>query len=231
MNDAIEFSPKKKASFLSYFQHYKHGLIAIAYLILYMIWFTHLEDFRTKDRIIIHMELDNYIPFSEIFIVPYFLWFFYVAAAVILLIFQNRNEYYRTCAFLFTGMTLFLIVSTLWPNGLTLRPAVMTRDNIFTQMVTFLHQIDTPTNVWPSIHVYNSIGAHLAILRSNYGVKRWVRITSFTLCTLIIMSTMFLKQHSISDVIAAFALAAIMYLIVYRPDYLIHREKSAEALS
>jgi membrane-associated phospholipid phosphatase len=231
MNDTIEYVLKKKASFSSYLQRYGHGLIAIAYLFLYMIWFTHLEDFRTKDRTIIHMELDNYIPFSEIFIVPYFLWFFYVATAVILLIFQNKSEYYRTCAFLFTGMTLFLIVSTLWPNGLTLRPAVMTRDNIFTRMVSFLHQIDTPTNVWPSIHVYNSIGAHLAILRSNFGTKRPVRIASLTLCTLIIMSTMFLKQHSISDVIAAFALAAIMYLIVYRPVYLTNREKSAEALS
>jgi membrane-associated phospholipid phosphatase len=196
-----------------------------------MIWFTHLEDFRTQNRTIIHMDLDDYIPFSEIFIVPYFLWFFYVAAAVLILMFQNKREYYRTCIFLFTGMTIFLIVSTLWPNGLTLRPAVMPRDNIFTQMVAFLHQIDTPTNVWPSIHVYNSIGAHLAISRSSFGARRGVRIGSFILCTLIIMSTMFLKQHSIFDVLTAFGLAAVMYFVVYRPVYLTDSEESAEALS
>jgi membrane-associated phospholipid phosphatase len=145
--------------------------------------------------------------------------------------FQNKKEYYRTCIFLFTGMTIFLIVSTLWPNGLALRQAIMPRDNIFTRMVAFLYQIDTPTNVWPSIHVYNSIGAHLAIIRSNFGVKRGVRIASLSLCILIILSTLFLNQHSVFDVLTALGMAAVMYFAVYRPAYLTDTEKSAEALS
>lgn len=130
--------------------------------------------------------------------------------------------YYRTCIFLFTGMTIFLIVSTLWPNGQHLRPAVMPRDNIFTRMVAALYRTDTPTNLWPSIHVYNSLGAHFAIIRSKcFEKKKGIRIGSLILAVSIIMATMFIKQHSVFDVLTAFVMAAVMYTLVYRYDLLI----------
>ena len=97
-------------------------------------------------------------------------------------------------------MTIFLIVSTLWPNGQHLRPAVMPRDNIFTRMVAALYRTDTPTNLWPSIHVYNSLGAHFAIIRSKcFEKKKGIRIGSLILASSIIMATMFIKQHSVFD--------------------------------
>ena len=133
--------------------------------------------------------------------------------------FKNRDDYYRTCVFLFTGMTIFLIVSTLWPNGHHLRPYTMPRDNIFTHLLIGLYKTDTPTNLWPSIHVYNSIGAHLAIAKSSYFKdKPWIRCGSFVLAVSIILSTMFIKQHSVFDVLTAFGLSAIMYILVYRYD-------------
>ena len=97
--------------------------------------------------------------FCEIFIIPYFLWFFYIAAAVLYFAFFNnsRAEYIRLLLNLGIGMTAFLLVSYIYPNGLTLRPVEFPRDNIFTDMVRLLYRIDTPTNVLPSIHVYNSV--------------------------------------------------------------------------
>ena len=136
--------------------------------------------------------------------------------------FKDKEDYYRTCIFLFTGMTIFLIVSTLWPNGQHLRPAVMPRDNIFTRMVAALYRTDTPTNLWPSIHVYNSLGAHFAIIRSKcFEKKKGIRIGSLILAVSIIMATMFIKQHSVFDVLTAFVMAAVMYTLVYRYDLLI----------
>ena len=143
-------------------------------------------------------------------------------AVVIYFFFKNKEDYYRTCIFLFTGMTIFLIVSTLWPNGQHLRPAVMPRDNIFTRMVAALYRTDTPTNLWPSIHVYNSLGAHFAIIRSKcFEKKKGIRIGSLILAVSIIMATMFIKQHSVFDVLTAFVMAAVMYTLVYRYDLLI----------
>jgi membrane-associated phospholipid phosphatase len=42
-----------------------------------------------------------------------------------------------------------------------------------------------------------------------------VRIPMFIWCVLIILSTMFLKQHSVGDVLSGLALAGIGYSMVY----------------
>ncbi len=77
-----------------------------------------------------------------------------------------------------------------------------------TDMVKVLYKTDTPTNVLPSIHVFNSIGAGIAISHSNDLKKhRWIQISAYILAALIILSTMFLKQHSVTDVIAAVTMA------------------------
>ena len=97
----------------------------------------------------------------------------------------------------------------------------MPRDNIFTRLIEHLYHTDTATNLWPSIHVYNSIGAHLAIVRSREFANRpGIRKGSLVLCISIILSTMLIKQHSVFDVLTAFCMAAVMYLLVYRFDLL-----------
>ena len=95
----------------------------------------------------------------------------------------------------------------------------MPRDNILTQLVAGLYQTDTPTNIWPSIHVYNSLGAHIAILKcKKLNGKRWIHISSLVLAISIILSTVFLKQHSVFDMLTAFVMALIMYVLTYRFD-------------
>lgn len=198
---------------------YKHALPLMIYAIIYGVWFYNLEQAVTKPQTIIHMKLDDYIPFCEAFVIPYFLWFGYIAVTVLYVLLFNKQEYYRTCVFLFTGMTIFLIVSTLWPNGHHLRPSVMPRENIFTGLVAHLYGIDTPTNLWPSIHVYNSIGAHLTVMHTPKLAKnKFIHIASFLLCVSIILSTVFIKQHSVFDMLTAFVMAAAMYVIVYSID-------------
>ncbi len=207
---------------MKYFSKYKHAIPLIIYGIIYLAWFGHLE--KTIDHYkIIHVALDDYIPFCEIFVIPYFLWFFYVAVVVAYFFLKDKDDYYKSCTFLFTGMTIFLLISTLWPNGQNLRPVIMPRDNIFTHMVAMLYKTDTPTNLWPSIHVYNSLGCHFAIMKStHFEKKKGIRIASLILCSSIIMATMFIKQHSVYDVTTAFIMASIMYLIVYRSDLLLN---------
>lgn len=208
---------------ISFIRKYKHAIPLIVYGIIYMAWFNHLEKTVTNHYRVIHVALDDHIPFCEVFVIPYMLWFAYVAIVVMYFFFHDKDDYFRTCTFLFTGMTVFLLVSTLWPNGHHLRPYIMPRDNIFIQLVAMLYKADTPTNLWPSIHVYNSLGCHIAVMKSNRLEKhKGIRIGSFILCTSIIMSTMLIKQHSVFDVTTAFIMAAIMYGVVYRSDVLIN---------
>ena len=194
---------------------YKHGLLLL-YFLIYLPWFGYLEENVTTHFHVIHVALDDKIPFCEYFIIPYMLWFAYVAFGIAYFFFKNKNEYYKLCAFLFTGMTIFLVISTVYPNGHYLRPTTFERDNIFVQAVQWLYSTDTPTNLFPSIHVYNSLAIHFFVINSkDLKNKKTPRLVSFVLCTGIIMSTMFIKQHSVFDVTTAFILAFVMYQAVY----------------
>ena len=82
--------------------------------------------------------------------------------------YMTKKEFYRLCAFLYTGMTVFLVISTLYPNGHNLRPYYFTHHNMFTALCEWLYSTDTPTNLFPSIHVYNSLGIHFAVMHSSY---------------------------------------------------------------
>lgn len=211
-----------------FFYRYRHGWI-LSYLIIYQIWFIYVERTVTRRFHIVHTALDDYIPFVEIFIVPYLLWFGYVAFAIAWFFFKDVQDYYKLCIFLFVGMTVFLIVSTVYPNGHYLRPRVFERDNVFISMVKGLYMIDTPTNLFPSIHVYNSLGVHLAVMHSEkLKEKKWVRRGSFIMMLSIIASTMFLKQHSVFDVVTGCVMALVMYTLVYARGWQFGREHAYE---
>lgn len=214
-----------------FYERYKHAIPLMIYAVIYCTWFAYLEKAVVHPTRIIHMKVDDMIPFCEVFVIPYFLWFAYVSAVVIYCFFKNKQDYYKCCVFLFTGMTVFLVISTLWPNGHHLRPYVMPRNNIFSNLVAHLYSMDTPTNLWPSIHVYNSIGAHLAVIHNQkLAQNRKIRTGSFILSASIILSTVFIKQHSMFDVLTAFLMSAVMYLIVYQADivalYQSHRSET-----
>lgn len=171
---------------------YRHAWVLL-YAFIYMPWFLWLERREDVQYFIIHSPLDDYIPFVEYFIVPYLLWFVFIAVTAAYFFFTDRSGFYRFAAFLCSGMTLFLIICTIFPNGLNLRPDVFVRDNIFMDLVKTLYTADTSTNVLPSIHVFNSVGAVIAIshsraLRQNH---RKIQYASYILAVLIILSTVF----------------------------------------
>lgn len=208
----------------------KYGHIwVMGYILIYLPWFFYLERTVTDNYAIMHVALDDYIPFNEYFIVPYLLWFVYVSGAVLYFFFTSKPDYYRLCTFLFVGMTISLVVCTFFPNGTDLRVPVNPDKNVFTWLVAMIHASDTSTNVFPSIHAYNSIGVHFAVINCSFlREKKWVRWTSFVLMALICLSTVFLKQHSAIDVVGAFILGYVMYPLVYGMSYAFGRKTAGQ---
>lgn len=203
----------------AFVEKYKHGIPVVIYGIIYMVWFALLEQRRSVSYMVVHMNIDDYIPFCEVFVIPYLLWFLYVPAVVLYLFFKDKEGYWKTLVFLGTGMTVFLVISTFIPNIQHLRLRSFPRDNIFTWMVGMIWKADTPTNLFPSIHVFNSLGAHFAVINNEkLRANKRIRYGSAILCGSIILSTMFIKQHSMFDVLTAFIMAAVMYAMVYSFD-------------
>ena len=201
----------------NFFLKYKHGAI-FSYFFIYMAWFTYLEKTVTTKFNPVYSRLDDLIPFNELFIIPYLLWFIYIFITVAYFFLTSKSDFYRCCAYLFIGMTICLVIYTIWPNGHYLRVNLNTlgRSNLFIDLLAKIYHLDTATNVFPSIHVFNSIGAFIAIHKSEKLKKvKWIQVSAFWLTVLICMSTVFLKQHSILDVFGGLALSILMYLIVY----------------
>ncbi len=206
------------------FKKYWHILYLI-YFLLYMPYFNFLNIFTpTRENItFMHCKLDDIIPFCELFVIPYFLWFAYIAIGYCFFFFASRKEFTRLCIFLYVGMTTCLVIYTIFPNGQNLRIDYqqLGRSNVLIDAIKTLQGFDSSFDVFPSIHCLNSIGMHIAIQKSKH-IKRFrkaIVIGSFILCVLIILSTVYTKQHSVLDIFGALGLSVILYLIAYIPKY------------
>lgn len=204
-----------------FLKKYSHAW-TLLYFPIYMMWFTWLERTVTPDSAYtsIHVYLDDLIPFCEWFVIPYVLWFAYIFVVMAFVLFTSREEFYKASAYMFIGMSVCLLICTLWPNGQDLRVEEFTKDNFLTSLMGFIYYADTNTNVFPSIHVFNSVGAVILIYKSHILKKyTWIKVGSIILSTLIILSTMFLKQHSVLDALGGLALGAVMYIPVYAVNW------------
>ena len=206
--------------FLRFYKKYSYAQV-LWIGIIYPIWFKSIESRVTvaTGYHIMHTKIDEMIPFCEYFIVPYYMWCIYILLGVLYFLFTNKEDFYKVCLYLFIGMIFSLLICEIYPNGTDLRPPYTKDQNIFQILVAGLYRIDTPTNVFPSIHAYNSICMHVAIMKSkdiqklSYG--KVIRRGSFFLCIFICIATLVLKQHSVLDVGGAILLAFIVYGFVY----------------
>ena len=82
-----------------------------------------------------------------------------------------------------------------------------------------LYRADTCTNVFPSLHVFNTLSVCIAVHESEKLKKhKAVCNAAYILAALIILATMFLKQHSVLDVFGAVIMAYVLYKVVYEPE-------------
>ncbi len=193
---------------------YKHFLLLSLYGFA-QIWFNYCE--RTiRPKYIMYSRLDDYIPFVKEFVLAYLFWFVYMGIGFIYLGLVSKKDYYKLCVFMFGGMYLCYILYSIFPNGQNLRP-VITENDIFSRMIKHIYTTDTPTNVAPSIHVFNSIAVHVALVNCpTLEDKRLAKWASLICMLAICASTVLIKQHSIKDVMWSILLAIIFYEAIYR---------------
>ena len=208
-----------KTRIVNFFKKYGH-IWTLSYAFLYLPWFAYLERTVTRRYHVMHSQLDDLIPFNEYFIIPYLLWSIYVAGALAYFFFTSKENYYHLCTYLFAGMTISLLICTIFPNGTDLRPVIDPDKNLCSYLVSLIYRADTCTNVFPSIHVYNSICVHVALTKSRaLQDRRLVRIGSAVLMVAICMATVSLKQHSVIDVAGGILAAIVIYPFAYSGGY------------
>ncbi|MEE0741117.1 MAG: phosphatase PAP2 family protein [Emergencia sp.] len=191
-------------------------ILLILYVPIYLISFFAVELLvpESADYWVSYCSIDDWIPFCEYFIIPYYLWYPLLFAVGLYLLWKDVPVYKRYMYCIIIGFSACVLICAFFPNGQDLRPEVFPRDNIFTTLVRNIYQVDTNTNVIPSVHAVGAIFAAIAVCSTKTVKKYWVKIAVTVLAVLICMATCLVKQHSILDVFAAIGLCAAVYPIV-----------------
>lgn len=155
--------------------------------------------------------IDAKIPFVPAFFIPYCIWYLMIFIIPYYLYCKDKDKFIKyTMAYILCSM-IGNIVFISYPSTVA-RPTV-TGTDIFSLIAKFIYWIDTPTNCFPSLHCAISMLFILYICES----KNTNIITKISVCIisiLIMLSTLFTKQHVVVDFISGDMLALIVYLIV-----------------
>ena len=193
----------------------KRHLIPIAvWFVIYMGLFGFLEIVPPKDVHLIHCALDDRIPNMAIFIYPYVSWFPYIVVCAALAIKNlDDRQFKKAVLVLTTGMNIFLFISYVWPTGLDFRESIVyDLHTLSGNLLKFVQTVDTPKSVFPSMHVYVTLVLQYTLEMQKKLVPAWGIWVGRVLALLIVLSTMFTKQHSAVDVTAAIVMFAVLAL-------------------
>lgn len=153
------------------------------------------------------LDIDKKVPFIKEFILPYIIWYPFIFLALIYLCFKDKGIYYRTLISLNIGLIICYLIFYFFQTTVY-RPLLVGSD-IFTDLVRIIYNHDRPYNCFPSVHV---ITTYIVMRGINIvSKKKFILLSSNIIGTLIILSTQFVKQHVILDLVAAMLLGELIF--------------------
>ena len=202
---------KLKDFIIKFIKENKKFVISVSILLIgqaFLYWFLKLFQ---KDPIYIYYYLDDVIPFLGRFVYIYNSFYPFMLISLYFLYKCDEKAYYKG---IISGVIGFLICDIIFLSVPTImyRPIIPKYDFITDLVIkiTFLYD-SPPLNCFPSIHCLFSFQVMYSYLFSKYDKKKkWVFISY---AFLVAISTLFIKQHYIYDVISAFLICLISNLL------------------
>lgn len=166
----------------------------------------YLFNHPTNNLHILSTNLDNQIPFISTFVIPYIIfiplfWLIFVYA------FLTNDKNFKTLAI--TIIIIHLISYLIYALYQTYIPRPYIIENGLTfDLVRWIYSHDAPYNDFPSLH--STLATILAMF---YLKNKWNWVIIF-FAIIVILSTLFIKQHFIVDALGGIFLGMVVYLIV-----------------
>lgn len=182
--------------------------------------FLYLERFQPhRTYYPVHCFLDDLIPFCELALIPYLFWFVFLIGGLAYTFFFAPEAFRKMMYFVIFTYTAALIFFAIFPTCQHLRPLAFARDNVLTRISAWFYTFDTNTNVCPSLHVVGSVAAMLGLWDCpRFQTRGWkTAIGVMALC--ISLSTVFMKQHSVTDILVAVPICLLGWLFSYGKEY------------
>jgi len=165
-----------------------------------------------------HCFLDDIIPFNEYFLIFYTGWYLLVAGSLAFYFFYDPERFKKLELYIFVTQIAAMTCYILFPSRQDLRPETFPRENFFTWVMGLIYAFDTNTGVCPSLHVAYSL-AIFSVMVKDGSIKKWFKFFLGFLVIMISLSTAFVKQHSVLDILAAIPTALLGEILLYWKDY------------
>ena len=195
---------------------YRH-LLLLLYLPVHVLAFAVLERiYPSEAYTLISCAWDQRIPFCELFVIPYVLWFPFWFGMIAFTLRCDIAVYRKLMWYTILCCGSSLLLYAVFPNRAALRPEVFPRDNLLIRLVRFIYTVDESSNACPSEHVIVALGLIFAVLHCRRLSRPAAAVPLVALGLLICVSVVYVKQHSAVDVLAALPLSLVGYLVCFR---------------
>ena len=207
------------------FRFSRLGEPRFAHVKLWLTWAVYFCLFFLTENLIpaekchpVHCFLDDIIPFNEYFLVFYCGWYVLVFGSLVYYFFYDVQRFRELDLYIFTTQMAAMACYIFWPSRQYLRPEVFPRENVFTWIMGLIYTFDTNTGVCPSLHVAYSL-AIVSVMVKDDQLKKPFKVLVTCFCLMVCLSTAFVKQHSVVDIIAALPVVLLGELLIYGKTY------------
>ena len=204
---------------------FSHLKLLAGWIVYYIRYFLTENLIPASSCHVMHCFIDDLIPFNEVFVIFYVSWYLLIVGSLLYFMLYNIEGFKNLSKYIIITQVVAMMVYIVYPSRQDLRPEVFADDNLLTQLVGLLYTADTNTGVCPSLHVAYSLGIASVWIKEK-DVSILIRAFVVVLAVLICLSTMFIKQHSAVDVIAALPLGLLAEILVFHTDLLRRRRRS-----
>jgi len=150
---------------------------------------------------------DKFIPITPVFVIPYLFGIVFWIFSIIYINLKANKEYaMRFNIMMITAGILSALIYIFIPTFVS-RPEIIDTD-VFSNILKLVYLGDNVHNAAPSGHTFYTIICFIDL----YKMFPKHRFTITAISILIILSTLFTKQHNILDVITGFLFALGIYL-------------------
>lgn len=154
----------------------------------------------------ISLPIDDYIPFLPVFIIIYVVSYAQWVIGFGMIAKESKEVCYRVISSEIISKLICLIIFLCLPTMMT-RPEI-TGNDIFSRLTALIYSLDTPTNLFPSVHCLESwILFRTAPKITRHG--KWVTPAWFVFAILVFASVLFVRQHLVLDIPAAIIISEI----------------------
>lgn len=167
-----------------------------------------------ESRHLVWCRWDDSVPFVPAFSVPYVAWFFLQAFTAWHCFRKERPVFRRFVGYILFGYAVAIAAFVMYPSAIDFRP-VVTGQDVFSRLVAVLYQMDSPTNVLPSLHVIVAVGIAFALCKTKAFGKPILCILWWLIALSICASTVLIKQHSVLDILGAIPVCVGGYVLFF----------------